>query len=176
MLVIPRQSAVWQRALWLAPAAQWHRPSPARSVSINIAADGSYTYTVNNSNAAVQALRTTSDTLQDVFTYTMRDTAGLTSTTQITVTIQGANDAPTDITAGALTIAENSANGSAIGTASGVDIDAADTFTYSLTNNAGGRFAIDSSTGAITVANSALINTKQPPRTQSPFESWMLAG
>jgi VCBS repeat-containing protein len=63
--------------------------------SITIAADGSYTYTVNNSNATVQALRTTSNTLNDVFTYTTRDTAGLTSTTQITVTIQGSNDAPT---------------------------------------------------------------------------------
>jgi VCBS repeat-containing protein len=78
--------------------------------SINIAANGAYTYTVDNSNAAVQALRTTANTLQDVFTYTMRDTAGLTSTTQVTVTIQGANDAPHDL-AGTLTVAENSANG-----------------------------------------------------------------
>ncbi len=62
--------------------------------SVNIAANGAYTYTVDNTNAAVQALRTTGNTLSDVFTYTMRDTAGLTSTTQITVTIQGANDTP----------------------------------------------------------------------------------
>ncbi len=40
---------------------------------------------------------TSGQTLSDVFTYTMRDTAGLTSTTQITVTIQGANDAPTAV-------------------------------------------------------------------------------
>ncbi len=65
--------------------------------SITIAANGAYTYTVDNNNATVQALRTSANTLTDVFTYTMRDTAGLTSTTQITVTIQGANDAPTDI-------------------------------------------------------------------------------
>ncbi len=65
--------------------------------SISIASDGSYTYTVDNNNASVQALRTSSNTLTDVFTYTMRDTAGLTSTTQITVTIQGANDAPSDL-------------------------------------------------------------------------------
>ncbi|MFN9985535.1 MAG: beta strand repeat-containing protein, partial [Pirellula sp.] len=38
--------------------------------SINIAANGAYTYTVDNSNAAVQALRTTANTLQDIFTYT----------------------------------------------------------------------------------------------------------
>ncbi len=63
--------------------------------SINIASDGSYTYTVDNSNATVQALRTSGNTITDVFTYTMTDTAGATSTTQITVTIQGANDAPT---------------------------------------------------------------------------------
>ncbi len=65
--------------------------------SISIAADGSYTYTVDNSNASVQELRTTANTLQDVFTYTMRDAAGLTSTTQITVTIQGANDTPVSV-------------------------------------------------------------------------------
>ncbi len=57
--------------------------------NINIAADGSYTYTVDNTNTTVQALLTISNTLTDVFTYTMRDAAGLTSTTQITVTIQG---------------------------------------------------------------------------------------
>ncbi len=58
--------------------------------SITIAADGSYTYAVDNNNATVQALRNNSQSIQDVFTYTMRDMAGLTSTTQITVTIQGA--------------------------------------------------------------------------------------
>ncbi len=62
--------------------------------SISIAANGAYTYTVNNSLAAVQALRTTGNTLTDVFTYTLQNSEG-TATTQITVTIQGANDAPT---------------------------------------------------------------------------------
>ena len=45
--------------------------------------------------AAVQALRQSSDSLTDVFSYTMRDTAGATSTTTLTVNIHGANDAPT---------------------------------------------------------------------------------
>ncbi len=63
--------------------------------SITIAADGSYTYTVNNNNASVQALRTTANTLADVFTYTQTSSGGQTATTQITITIQGANDAPT---------------------------------------------------------------------------------
>ncbi len=63
--------------------------------AITIAANGSYIYTVDNSNAAVEALRTASDTLTDVFSYTVRDAAGATSTTQVTITIHGANDAPT---------------------------------------------------------------------------------
>ncbi len=65
--------------------------------SINIAANGAYTYTVDNSNATVQALRTSGQSITDVFTYSMTDAAGSTSTTQITVTIQGANDAPTAV-------------------------------------------------------------------------------
>ncbi|PUE38837.1 VCBS domain-containing protein, partial [Limnohabitans sp. 2KL-51] len=57
-------------------------------------ADGSYIYTVNNSNATVQALRTTANTLTDVFTYTAADASG-TKTANLVVTVQGANDAPT---------------------------------------------------------------------------------
>ncbi|HUG25131.1 beta strand repeat-containing protein, partial [Piscinibacter sp.] len=56
--------------------------------------DGSYSYTVDNSLAAVQALRTAGDTLTDTFTYTMRDASGATSTSSLTLTIHGANDAP----------------------------------------------------------------------------------
>ncbi len=63
--------------------------------SIQIAANGAFTYVVDNNNTTVQALRISGQTVNDVFTYTMTDTAGATSTTQITVTIQGANDAPT---------------------------------------------------------------------------------
>jgi VCBS repeat-containing protein len=76
--------------------------------SINIAADGTFTYTVDNNNAAVQALRTASDTLTDVFTYTMMDTGGLTSTTQITITIQGTNDEQVFVPGFGQTFAENS--------------------------------------------------------------------
>ncbi|MFO0923541.1 MAG: VCBS domain-containing protein [Pirellulales bacterium] len=126
--------------------------------SIVINADGSYTYTVNNSLSAVQALRTTSNTLADVFTYTQEDAGGLSSTTQITVTIQGQNDTPYDLTSGALTIQENASNGSSVGTITGLDVDAGDTQTYSLVDSAGGRFAINSSTGEITVADGSLLN------------------
>jgi VCBS repeat-containing protein len=45
-----------------------------------------------------------------------------------------------------------------VGTVTGSDPDAGDTKSYSLTNTAGGRFAINRTTGALTVANSTLLN------------------
>ncbi|MFO1001923.1 MAG: cadherin domain-containing protein [Planctomycetaceae bacterium] len=102
--------------------------------TINIAADGSFTYTVNNSNSAVQGLRTSSNTLSDIFTYTVRDAAGLTSTNQVTVTIQGANDTPT--VANALidkTAIEDKSFSYQFASNSFSDVDASDTLTYSAT-------------------------------------------
>lgn len=62
--------------------------------SVVLASDGIYTYTVDNDNPTVQALRLVTDTLSDVFTYTVTDAAGLSSTTTLTITITGANDHP----------------------------------------------------------------------------------
>jgi len=72
--------------------------------TLTLNADGSYSYVVNNASAAVQALRTTASTLTEAFTYTVRDAAGATSSATLTVTIQGANDAPVAVVdTGALT-------------------------------------------------------------------------
>ncbi|WP_213955075.1 VCBS domain-containing protein [Variovorax sp. dw_954] len=72
--------------------------------SLLLNADGSYTYTLDNNNAAVQALRQPTDTLTEVFTYTLRDAVGATTTATLTITVQGTNDAPvaTDDTATAV--------------------------------------------------------------------------
>lgn len=57
-------------------------------------ADGSYTYTVDNANPLVQALRTAGETLRETFTYRMHDTAGATADARLNIIVQGANDAP----------------------------------------------------------------------------------
>jgi VCBS repeat-containing protein len=62
--------------------------------SILISSNGEYTYTVDSNHPTVRALRSASETLSDVFSYTVRDAGGLTGTTQITITIQGANKRP----------------------------------------------------------------------------------
>ncbi|GGP24882.1 VCBS domain-containing protein [Silvimonas amylolytica] len=63
--------------------------------TLSMGADGGYQYTVDNSNPAVQALRTAGQRLIDSFTYTLADTAGAQSTALLVVTIHGANDTPT---------------------------------------------------------------------------------
>ncbi len=62
--------------------------------TLTIGADGSYSYVVNNSNTAVQALRLTTNTLTDSFTYSIADPSGLSSSAKINIIIQGANDNP----------------------------------------------------------------------------------
>ncbi|MFN7737033.1 MAG: beta strand repeat-containing protein, partial [Pirellula sp.] len=102
--------------------------------SINIGSNGAYTYTVDNSNTAVQALRITGQTLSEVFTYTMADTAGLTSTSKITVTITGANDNPVGVVdTGTATEASGYANATAGSNATG-NVLANDTDVDSVAN------------------------------------------
>ena len=61
----------------------------------------------------------------------------------------------TDSDGSADTVAENSPGGTAVGvSALATDGDGSDTVTYSLSDDAGGRFAIDSATGMVTVAGS----------------------
>ncbi|MFN9943080.1 MAG: cadherin repeat domain-containing protein, partial [bacterium] len=68
--------------------------------------------------------------------------------------------AVTDSNAAANSVAENSANGTAVGlTAAASDADATTTtLSYPLEDTAGGRFAINSSTGVVTVANGSLLD------------------
>ncbi len=57
-----------------------------------------------------------------------------------------------------LTWPRKASNTTLVGTLLATDPDAGNTYTYSLTNNAGGRFAIDTITGQITVANGSLLD------------------
>ena len=59
--------------------------------SIVVQANGGYVYTLDNDNAAVQGLDST-ESLLEVFTYTITDGDGDTATTTITVLINGQND------------------------------------------------------------------------------------
>jgi VCBS repeat-containing protein len=59
--------------------------------SLVINADGSYSYTLNNSDPAVNALND-GDTLIEAFTYTVSDGNGGTDSAKLTITINGTTD------------------------------------------------------------------------------------
>ncbi|OGB25028.1 MAG: hypothetical protein A3I66_03335 [Burkholderiales bacterium RIFCSPLOWO2_02_FULL_57_36] len=135
--------------------------------TLTLNADGSYTYVVDNTNVSVNALRQASDTVTDTFAYTMRDTAGLTSTVNLVVTIQGSNDAPVASGAVAGSVADTAANDTftnLTGSFSATDVDTGDTQTWSVgggTVQIGtyGTLNLNATTGAYTyVVNAAAVN------------------
>ena len=96
-------------------------------------ADGTYTYTVDQANATVQALNTGSTALNEVFTYTVKDPTGLTSTATLSVAVNGANDAPVVATVIADTIGfEGKALNYVVPAGSFTDVDNA-TLSYTAT-------------------------------------------
>ena len=104
--------------------------------TLTVNADGTYSYVVDNDNAAVQALRTNADSLTEVFSYSIRDLAGATSAAQLTITLVGANDAPvavddsgTAVEAGGVDNASAGSNPSGNLLANDNDVDANDNLT-----------------------------------------------
>ena len=93
--------------------------------TVYLKTDGSYRYEVNNDNSAVQALRLSSDKLEDTFQYKITNGSGFNWST-FTATITGANDAP---------VATNDGNLGIVGQyqpvgnvlANDTDVDAGDT-------------------------------------------------
>jgi hypothetical protein len=85
------------------------------------------------------------------------DKAGASVSTPFNLTVNpGVNYAPTDITLSKNSIAENSPTGTVIGNLSAIDPDANDSHTYTLLNNAGGRFSLEGN--KLKVANGSLFN------------------
>ena len=83
---------------------------------------------------------------------------GSSATQSFTIQVTDVNEsgvtAISDSDGGADTVLENSANGTSVGiTAFADDVDGTDTVSYWLDDDAGGRFAIDSATGEVTVAS-----------------------
>ena len=84
-------------------------------------------------------------------------------TATVTVNLTNVNDPPV-VTPATFSIAENSANGTAVGTVTFTDSDTGQTHAFAITGgNTGGAFAINATTGAITVANSTALDFETTP-------------
>ncbi|NVO04323.1 MAG: right-handed parallel beta-helix repeat-containing protein, partial [Bacteroidetes bacterium] len=90
-------------------------------------------------------------------------TGTLSSQATITVSLTDVNELPT-INNQSFSIPENSVNGTEIGTIASTDPDAGQLLTYSIVSgNTNNAFAINSSTGVLTVATSAALNFEVTP-------------
>ncbi|WP_200906811.1 VCBS domain-containing protein, partial [Cobetia sp. UCD-24C] len=118
--------------------------------SVTIAEDGSYTYALDNSNAAVQALAE-GEVVTETFTYEISDGQGGTDTALLTVTINGTNDAPV-LVDGAQPADQTANDGDAITpftiADAFTDVDEGAELTYSVDNLPDG-LVIDPTTGEI---------------------------
>ena len=86
-------------------------------------------------------------------TVEVRDGEGLRDTATVTVTVADVNEAPVfDEPAYEFTLDEDAGENAAVGMVSATDPDDGDTLTYTITDDDGGPFAINSGSGAITVA------------------------
>jgi VCBS repeat-containing protein len=87
----------------------------------------------------------------------------LSGSATITVNLTNVNEAPV-VTPATFGVPVNSANGTSVGTVTFTDPDAGQSHTFAITaGNTGGAFAINASTGQITVANSEALNFETTP-------------
>ena len=138
-------------------------PDPSDMVSYSLDDDAGGRFSVDSNTGVVTVAGGIDREAAGTYNITVRATSTDTSTTTrvFTITIGDVDEfdvgAVTDVDASANTVAEDAILGTAVGiTASANDADATNNaITYSLDDNAGGLFAIDGSTGVITV-NAAL--------------------
>lgn len=121
-------------------------------------------FAINSSTGAVTVADNSTLNFETATSYTLSVSATdgtYTGNGFVTVNVTNVNEAPgtvSDTNATANSVAENIANGALVGvTASATDPEGS-AVTYSLSDNAGGRFAINATSGVVTVANGSLLN------------------
>ena len=106
-------------------------------------ATGAYTYSINNAATSVQSLGA-GDAVTEVFSVGLSDGTNTTASQNLSFTINGANDAPANVSLTKTNVTENSA-GAIVGTLNATDPDG-DAITYSIANSGdGASFEIDGS-------------------------------
>src|SRR5206468_3626557 len=115
--------------------------------TLHVNANGTYTYTLDNSKSAVQALAE-GQSVTDVFSYTNADNHGGTSTANLTITVTGTNDAPVAVADAASvkedtnTLAQpNPVAGNVL--SNDTDVDTTDTHSVSAVNGSAAKVGAD---------------------------------
>jgi Ca2+-binding RTX toxin-like protein len=122
----------------------------AAVAGLTLNANGTFSYApAANSNGVVE------------FQYRVVDEDGAKSAPQtFKLTVNAVNDTPWDIALSANQIVENSKTGTSVGKLTGFDVDG-DALTFTLLDDAGGRFTFDSKTNELKVANDYALDFEQ---------------
>jgi Ca2+-binding RTX toxin-like protein len=86
------------------------------------------------------------------------DAGGLSASQTFTIDVTDVNEQPLLQSLSSNRVIEGTADGTVVGTVLAIDTDIGDTLSYALTDDAGGRFAIDPDSGVITVADGTLLD------------------
>ena len=130
--------------------------SPPAKGRVTLNANGGYTFTPAGDLGAGDV-----DTV--TFSYRADDGRDESATATVTIHVNGVNDPPT-VPDQTFSVEENSAAGTFVGNIAFTDPDPGQTHTFAiLSGNAGGAFAIDSTSGRLTVASAAALDAEQTP-------------
>src|SRR4029079_16867509 len=137
--------------------------------SFSIGTAGTWSYTLNNSLSATNALDTT-DTATELFTITVKDEE-TSSTSVVTITGHGTNDAPSITNAGTGEVTEDVGTASvATGTAQAVDPDDAISYVSASAGGTYGTFAIGTNGAWSYTLNNSLSATNALDTTDTATE------
>ena len=120
--------------------------------TLSLAADGMLTYDPDPGYVG-----------PDTFIYTVRDGRGGSDTATVSITVTDTNETPT-VDPATFSIPENSPVSTSVGTVTASDPDAGQMVTFMIIGgNASGAFAINATTGEITVADAAPLDFETTP-------------
>ncbi|MCE9529419.1 MAG: SBBP repeat-containing protein, partial [Planctomycetales bacterium] len=119
-------------------------PDPADSQSFTLldSAEGRFAILGSQLVVADGALLDYESQTSHVITIRATDTLGASFVKSFTITVLNQNEAPFSLALDNQSVPENIATGTVVGQLSASDVDAGDVLSYSLVDNAGGRFAV----------------------------------
>nr|WP_249810728.1 VCBS domain-containing protein [Bradyrhizobium sp. 17] len=134
-------------------------PDASDSATFTLTSNPGGLFAILNGNLVTTAPLDFEQATSHSVTVRATDAGGLTHDTTFAIGTTNINEAPTDISLSNTVIPQGTAHGNVVGTLSALDPDAGDTFSYTLTDNAGGQFGI--SGGNVVVAGPLTTGTEQ---------------
>jgi VCBS repeat-containing protein len=120
-------------------------PDAGDTASYVLTNDAGGLFAISNGNLVTTGPLSYEQAASHTVTVQVTDSAGATFSKDIQIGVTDVNEAPTDVQLSNASVLENAPAGTAVGNMSAVNLDAGDTATYTLLDNAGGLFSMAAS-------------------------------